>query len=60
MNQTRKKYADIYNRKVVVEEKFLKNLPDWKAFDRTVELGYRKTKEVLASLPEETLGLFRD
>ena len=34
MNQTRKKYADIYNRKTVVEEKFTKNLPDWPAFDR--------------------------
>jgi NTE family protein len=35
-------------------------LLDWKAFDRTVELGYKKTKEVLASLPEETLSMFRD
>jgi stearoyl-CoA desaturase (Delta-9 desaturase) len=34
MNQTRKKYADIYNRKTIVEEKFTKNLPDWPAFDR--------------------------
>jgi stearoyl-CoA desaturase (Delta-9 desaturase) len=34
MNQTRKKYADIYNRKMIVEEKFIKNLPDWPAFDR--------------------------
>jgi stearoyl-CoA desaturase (delta-9 desaturase) len=34
MNQTRKKYADIYNRKIVVDEKFTKNLPDWHAFDR--------------------------
>ena len=31
MNQTRLKYADIYNRKMVVEEKFLKNLPDWQS-----------------------------
>jgi stearoyl-CoA desaturase (delta-9 desaturase) len=34
MNQTRKKYADIYNHRMVVDEKFLKNLPDWPAFDR--------------------------
>jgi stearoyl-CoA desaturase (delta-9 desaturase) len=34
MNQTRKKYADIYNGRMVIEEKFLKNLPDWRFFDR--------------------------
>jgi stearoyl-CoA desaturase (Delta-9 desaturase) len=34
MNQTRLKYADIYNGKMQIEEKFLKNLPDWPAFER--------------------------
>ena len=34
MNQTRKKYADIYNRRMIIEEKFTKNVPDWPAFDR--------------------------
>lgn len=34
MNKTRKKYADIFNGRLKVEEKFLKNLPDWKEFDR--------------------------
>ncbi len=34
MNQTRVKYADIYNGKMQIEEKFLKNLPDWPAFER--------------------------
>ncbi len=34
MNQTRKKYADIFNGRLVVEEKFLKNLPDWPAFEK--------------------------
>ena len=34
MNQTRIKYADIYNGKMQIEEKFLKNLPDWPAFER--------------------------
>lgn len=34
MNITRKKYADIFNHRMHVEEKFLKNLPDWPAFDR--------------------------
>lgn len=34
MNQTRKKYAEIFNRRLVVEDKFLKNLPDWPEFDR--------------------------
>ena len=34
MNQTRIKYADIYNSKMRIEEKFLKNLPDWPAFER--------------------------
>jgi stearoyl-CoA desaturase (delta-9 desaturase) len=34
MNQTRKKYADIFNRRMKIEDKFLKNLPDWPAFDK--------------------------
>ncbi|MBL7737519.1 MAG: acyl-CoA desaturase [Chitinophagaceae bacterium] len=34
MNDTRKRYADIFNGKIVVEEKFLKNLPDWPAFEK--------------------------
>ncbi|HTE07796.1 MAG TPA: fatty acid desaturase, partial [Flavitalea sp.] len=34
MNQTRLKYADIFNGKMQIEEKFLKNLPDWPAFER--------------------------
>lgn len=34
MNQTRRKYADIFNGRLKVEEKFLKNLPDWPAFER--------------------------
>ena len=29
-------YRDISNGTTVVEERFLKNLPDWKAFDRFV------------------------
>jgi stearoyl-CoA desaturase (Delta-9 desaturase) len=36
MNQTRIKYADIYNGKTQVDPKFLKNLPDWQTFDRIV------------------------
>jgi NTE family protein len=35
-------------------------LLDWTAFDRTVEIGYKKTREVLESLPKETLDLLRD
>src|SRR5689334_16514520 len=34
MWRTKKFYTDIYKGKMVVEEKFLKNLPDWPAFDR--------------------------
>lgn len=34
MNQTRIKYADIFNGRMVIEEKFLKNLPDWPAFEK--------------------------
>jgi len=34
MNQTRIKYADIFNGKTVIEEKFTKNLPDWPAFEK--------------------------
>jgi len=48
MNQTRKKYADIYNRKVVVEEKFLKNLPDWKAFDRIAHPWFTRLLWIVA------------
>jgi len=28
---------------------------NWKAFDRTIELGYQHAREVIAALPEETL-----
>ncbi len=48
MNQTRKKYADIYNRKVVVEEKFLKNLPDWQAFDRIAHPWFTRVLWIVA------------
>lgn len=48
MNQTRKKYADIYNRKVVVEEKFLKNLPDWQAFDRIAHPWFTRVLWIIA------------
>lgn len=34
MNETRKKYADIFNGRMVIEEKFLKNVPDWPAFEK--------------------------
>lgn len=34
MNQTRIKYADIFNGRTQIEEKFLKNLPDWPAFEK--------------------------
>ncbi|MBA4167176.1 MAG: acyl-CoA desaturase [Chitinophagaceae bacterium] len=34
MNQTRLKYADIFNNRMVIEDKFLKNLPDWPAFEK--------------------------
>jgi stearoyl-CoA desaturase (delta-9 desaturase) len=33
MNQTRKKYADVFNGRLQVEEKFTKNIPNWVAFD---------------------------
>ena len=48
MNQTRKKYADIYNRKIVVEEKFLKNLPDWQAFDRIAHPWFTRVLWIIA------------
>lgn len=35
-------------------------LLDWRAFDRTVKIGYDATREVLASIPEETLAQYRD
>lgn len=34
MNRTRIKYADIFNGRTKVEPKFLKNIPDWQAFDK--------------------------
>ena len=34
MNQTRKKYADVFNGRLIVEDKFTKNIPDWVAFDK--------------------------
>ena len=34
MNETRKKYADIFNGRFHVEEKFTRNVPDWPAFER--------------------------
>lgn len=34
MNQTRKKYADVFHGRIDIEPKFLKNLPDWPAFDK--------------------------
>jgi stearoyl-CoA desaturase (delta-9 desaturase) len=34
MNQTRKKYADVFNGRLQVEEKFTKNIPNWSAFDK--------------------------
>ena len=34
MNQTRKKYADVFQGRMVVEEKYSKNTPYWPAFDR--------------------------
>ena len=48
MNQTRLKYADIYNRKMVVEEKFLKNLPDWQAFDRIAHPWFTRILWIVA------------
>ncbi|MDB5251487.1 MAG: fatty acid desaturase [Flaviaesturariibacter sp.] len=33
MLRTRKVYADIFEEKIPVEEKYRKNVPDWKAFD---------------------------
>ncbi|MBO9571039.1 MAG: acyl-CoA desaturase [Chitinophagaceae bacterium] len=42
MNQTRKKYADIFNGRLVVEEKFTKNLPEWNAFDRFAHPWYMR------------------
>jgi NTE family protein len=35
------------------------SLLDWKAFDRIVNLGYAHTKEVLASMPEKDLEVYR-
>ena len=35
-------------------------LLEWKAFDRIVDIGYRQTLEVLASIPPETLALYRN
>jgi NTE family protein len=35
-------------------------LLEWKAFDRIVDIGYRQMVEVLKSIPEETLALYRD
>lgn len=34
MDKTRRKYADVYNGRLIVDEKFTKNVPDWPAFDR--------------------------
>ena len=34
MNKTRLRYADIFNGRTVVEPKFLKNIPEWPAFDK--------------------------
>ncbi len=34
MEMTRKKYAAIYRNKVVIDEKYTKNLPEWRSFDR--------------------------
>jgi NTE family protein len=36
------------------------SLLDWKAFDRIVELGYRKAKEILASMSDGELAPFRN
>jgi stearoyl-CoA desaturase (delta-9 desaturase) len=48
MNQTRKKYADIYNHRMVVEEKFTKNLPDWPAFDRIAHPWFMRVLWIVA------------
>ena len=34
MNTTRKKYADVYNNRIDIDPKFMKNLPSWEAFDK--------------------------
>jgi stearoyl-CoA desaturase (delta-9 desaturase) len=48
MNQTRKKYADIYNHRMVVEEKFLKNLPEWRSFDKIAHPWFTRIMWVCA------------
>ena len=48
MNQTRKKYADIYNHRIAVEEKFTKNLPDWPAFDRIAHPWFTRVLWIVA------------
>jgi NTE family protein len=35
-------------------------LLDWKAFDRSVEIGYRHAREVLSRMPTEELAPYRD
>lgn len=35
-------------------------LLDWKGLDRTVEIGYRHAKEMLASIPDEVLAPYRN
>ena len=39
MWRTRNIYTDIFNNRVPIEDKFLKNLPDWPAFDKWANSG---------------------
>jgi stearoyl-CoA desaturase (Delta-9 desaturase) len=48
MNQTRIAYADIFNNRKVIEDKFLKNLPDWPAFEKFAHPWFTRVIWIIA------------